>query len=150
MRNYPTSYDAAWQVHDHGVNAPMDHQRIISRLNVGLGILYYRERSIPYEPLPETMIDEGQSSPTPDLVLYDPVTELMPIIIEVCHVRGQQNDLKKVISLIEDSEYGVIEGFVYNYRTYEWLRYRKGDGGVATATSFSDLLQLDLGQFLDL
>lgn len=148
MRNYPISNGPAWQVHDDGVDAPIEHQRVISRLNVGLGILYYKDRTLAYEPLPETMIDEGQTSPTPDLVLYNPATELMPIIIEVCHTRGQKNDLKKVIRLIEDDDYGILEGFVYNYRTNEWLRYCKGDGGVATGTSFSELLSLDLAQFL--
>ncbi|MBO0934660.1 hypothetical protein [Fibrella aquatilis] len=150
MRNYPVPDGPVWHVHDDGVNAPMDHQRVISQLNVGLGKLYYYDKAIALEPLPETMIDEGQTSPTPDLVLYDPVTELMPIIIEVCHTRGQNNDLKKVIRLIEDDDYGIQEGFVYNYRTNEWLRYRKGDGGVASASSISELVGLDLAQFLNL
>lgn len=149
MRNCPVSEAPVWQVNDDGVNAPLDHQRVISRLNVGLGKLYYYDKAIALEPLPETMLDEGQTSPTPDLVLYDPVAELMPVILEVCHTRGQKNDLKKIIWLIEDNEYGILEGFVYNYRTGEWLRYRKGDGGVATATSFSAVLGLDLGQFLE-
>jgi hypothetical protein len=73
----------------------------------------------------------------------------MPIIIEVCHTRGQNNDLKKVIGLIEDNDYGILEGFVYNYRTDEWLRYRKGDGGEATQTSYSELLGLSLGTLLN-
>lgn len=148
MRNYPVPDGPVWQVHDDGVDAPIEHQRVISQLNVGLGILYYKEHSIAYEPLPETMIDEGQTSPTPDLVLYNPVTELMPVIIEVSHTRGQKNDLKKIIRLIEEDDYGILEGFVYNYRTNEWLRYRKDDGGIATGTSFSELLGLDLAQFL--
>lgn len=63
---------------------------------------------------------------------------------------GQNNDLKKVISLIEDSDYGVLEGFVYKYRTGQWLRYRKGDGGIATPTAYSELLGLDLAQFSNL
>lgn len=149
MRNYSLPNSQAWLVHDDGVNAPMDHQRVISQLNVGIGKLYYYDKTISLEPLPETMIDEGQTSPTPDLVLYNPATELIPIIIEICHTRGQNNDLKKVISLIEDNGYGVLEGFVHNYRTGEWLRYRKGDGGVATATAYSELLGLDLAQFLN-
>ena len=96
------------------------------------------------------MIDEGQTSPTPDLVLYNPVTELMPVIIEVCRTRGQKNDLKQAIRLIEDDDYGILEGFVYNYCTNEWLRYHKGDGGVATTTFFCELSGLDLAQFLNL
>ena len=58
------------------------------------------------------------------------------------------NDFEKVIRLIEDDDYGILEGFIYNYKTHEWLRYRKGDGGVATASSFSDVISVDLGAFL--
>ena len=47
------------------VNAPMDHQRVISQLTVGLGKLYYYDKVISLEPLPETMIDEGRTTPTP-------------------------------------------------------------------------------------
>lgn len=90
MRNYPLPNQPAWLVHDAGVNAPMDHQRVMSQLNVGLGKLYYYDKTIGLEPLPETMIDEGQTSPTPDLVLYNPVTDLIQIIIEICHTRGTE------------------------------------------------------------
>lgn len=58
---------------------------------------------------------------------------------------GQRNDLKKIIHLIEDNEYGILEGFVYNYKTHEWLRYRKGDVGETTASSYSEVMKVDLG-----
>lgn len=133
---------------DQGVWAPAIHQRIIARLTIELGILYYKEHSIGLEPLPETMLDEGKASPVPDLSLCDNVADETPIIIEVCHSKGQKDDLQKVIQLIDNELYGIQEGFVYNYKTGEWLRYRKGDGGVATTSSFSEVLRLDLGQFL--
>lgn len=132
-----------------GVNAPMDHQRVISQLNVGLGKLYYYDKAIRLEPLPETMLDEGRTSPTPDLVLYDPNADHIPVIIEVCHTRGLKGDLEKVVSLIEDYPYDIQEGFVYNYRTGQWYRYRQGDQAVATETSYSEVLALDLNQFLN-
>ena len=131
-----------------GVNAPMDHQRVISQLNVGLGKLYYYDKVIRLEPLPETMLDEGRTSPTPDLILYDREADHIPVIIEVCHSRGLKGDLQKVVSLIEDYPYDIRKGFVYNYRTGQWLRYRKGDQAEATESSFSEVLQLDLSQFL--
>ena len=131
-----------------GVNAPMEHQRVISQLNTGLGKLYYYDKLINLEPLPETMLDEGRTSPTPDLILYDREADHIPTIIEVCHTRGQKGDLQKVVSLIEDYPYDIREGFVYNYRTHQWLRYRKGDEAAATESSFSDVLQVDLNQFL--
>ncbi|MFD2573004.1 hypothetical protein ACFSUS_20345 [Spirosoma soli] len=129
------------QEDEMGVNAPMDHQRAVSKLNVGLGKLYYYDKAIQLEPLPETMLDEGRTSrndgsPTPDLVLYDNEVDRIPIIIEVCHTRGLKGDLQKVVSLIEDYPYDIVEGFVYNYRTGQWLRYRKGDDGIAVESSF--------------
>jgi len=56
---------------DLSINAPKEHQRIISKLTTGLGVLFYHECSIDLEPLPETMIDEGQTSPVPDVSLYN-------------------------------------------------------------------------------
>ena len=129
-----------------GVNAPMDHQRIISKLNVGLGKLFYYDKSISLEPLPETMIDPSRTSPTPDLLLYDNEADRIPIIIEICHTLGLKRDLQKVYSLIESDLYDILEGFVYNYKTKEWFRYRKGD--LTESSSFSEILQLDLNSFL--
>lgn len=131
-----------------GVNAPIEHQRVISRLNAGLGKLYYYDNLIQLEPLPETMLDEGRTSPTPDLILYDREADCVPIIIEICHTRGLKGDLQKVVSLIEDYPYDIQEGFVYNYRTFQWFRYQQGDEGQASESSFSTVLQLDLNQFL--
>lgn len=135
-------------VGDDGVNAPLLHQQVISRLHVELGILYYKQHSIVYEPLPETMLTEGYGNPVPDLLLFDHEAEQTRMIIEICQTSGQKNDLLKVIKLIEDNDYGILEGFVYNYKTAQWYRYKKGEGGVATNSSFSDLLNLDLGPFL--
>nr|WP_228724381.1 hypothetical protein [Spirosoma sp. KUDC1026] len=131
-----------------GVWAPIDHQRIISLLTIGLGVLYHRERSISLEPLPETMLDEGKASQVPDISLRDNEAAQTPIIIEVCHTNGLKSDLHKVIQLIDDGFYGIIEGFIYDYRTKQWLRYKKGDAGVTVPSSFSDVLDLDLNSFL--
>ena len=133
---------------DQGVWAPIEHQRVISLLTIGLGVLYHREKSIPLEPLPETMLDEAKVSQVPDLLLRDNETDETPIIIEVCKTTGLKGDLKKVIQLTDEGLYGIREGFVYNYKTQKWLRYGFGDGGVATKSSFSDVLQLDLNTFL--
>lgn len=133
---------------DLGVWAPIDHQRIISLLTIGLGVLYHREKTISLEPLPETMLDEGKASLVPDVSLRNNEMATTPIIIEVCHTNGLKGDLRKVIQLIDDDLYGIQEGFVYDYRTFAWLRYRLGDGGLTTASSYSTLLGLDLNDFL--
>lgn len=142
---YELPYKSSFEVHDDGTNAPLDHQRVISRLTFGLGFLYYKEGRIKLEPLPETPINEGPGHAVPDILLYDPEAEETRVVIEVCQTNGQRNDLRKVIRLIEEDDYGILEGFVYNYRTRLWLRYRKGDGGAATESSYSELMGVDMG-----
>ena len=146
MVNYSDPRSQKFMVQDDGSNAPVLHQRVIARLTARL-YPRYESGTMPYEPLPETMVGE-YNSPTPDVILYDNVTEQSPVIIEVCQTRGEKTDLKKVIRLIEEDDYGILEGFVYNYKTETWLRYRKGDGGQATESSFSEVLNLDLGPFV--
>lgn len=133
---------------DMSVYGPKAHQRVISKLNSGLGPLFYHQHSLPFEPLPETMLNEGEASPVPDLILYDNEHRTTPVIIEVCHTDGLRRDLRKVIRLIDDDEYGILEGFVYDYIVTQWFRYRKGDGGLTTESSYSDVLGMDLNQFL--
>lgn len=145
MAMYEQPYNPPFLVHDDGPNAPFDHQLIISKLTIELGVLYYYKQTIKLVPLPETPLDEGPGHAVPDVILYDTIAEDTKVIIEICQTRGQKNDLKKVIYLIEDNEYGILEGFVYNYKTHEWFRYRKGDGGAATASSFSDVMGVDMG-----
>lgn len=81
-------------------------------------------------------------------MLFDEEAEQTRIIIEVCNNRSVNSDLRKVIRLIEEDDYGILEGFVYNYKTREWLRYRKGDGGAATASSFSEVMGVEMGGFV--
>jgi Uma2 family endonuclease len=145
---FPANHPLPTVHEDYGVWAPSDHQRIIAKLTMGLGVLYYREQQISLEPLPETMLDESKASLVPDLSLRDNTTDQTPVIIEVCHSSGLKSDLQKVVKLIDDDLYGIREGFIYNYRTGAWLRYRFGDAGVATDSSFSPLLNLDLNTFL--
>lgn len=94
------------------------------------------------------MLDEGKASQVPDVLLRDNQTDQTPIIIEVCHTNGLKGDLQKVTQLIDEDLYGILEGFIYNYKTNVWLRYKKGDSGLSTESSFSDVLQLDLNQFI--
>ena len=146
MQYYEQPVSPKFMAEDDGTNAPRSHQRTIAQLTAGLYPLF-RTGAIALEALPETMVGE-YNSPTPDVILYDNTNEITPVIIEICHVKGEKNDLKKVIRLMEDDDYGILEGFVYNYKTEKWLCYRKGDGGQATESSFSEVLQLDLNAFL--
>jgi len=145
---YTTNYNPTFAYDDVDVYGPKAHQRIISKLNSGLGPLYYSEGKLDLEPLPETMLNDGEASPVPDLILYDNEARTTPIIIEVCHTDGLRRDIRKVIQLIDADEYGILEGFVYDYLTYEWYRYRKGDGGLTESSSYSDILNMDINQFL--
>lgn len=135
-----------------GVNAPVIHQSVIARLTAGLYPLY-RSGRIAFEPLPDTMLTEGYSSrydgpPVPDLLLYDHPSEQAKIIVEVCPTNGLKHDTNKIIRLIDEKEYGILEGFVFNYKTQQWLRYSKDNGGLTTESSFSEILNLDLNTFL--
>jgi Uma2 family endonuclease len=130
------------------VYGPKAHQRVISKLTSGLGPMYYREGTLPLEPLPETMLNEGEPSPVPDLILYDNQTRTTPVVIEVCHTEGLRKDLRKVIGLIDGDEYGIEEGFVYDYLAGQWYCYRRGNGGLTETSSFSRVLDLDLNAFL--
>ena len=145
---YEVKYPSSFIVHDDGTNSPIAHQIIISKLTIELGILYYHKQAISLMPLPETPLGEGPGHQVPDVLLYDNQTEQTKIIIEVAQPRSAERDLYKIINLIENDHYGIEEGFVYNYHANEWLRYRKGDGGVATHSSVSELMGIDMGPFL--
>ncbi len=151
MTNYSDLIPQKFMVLEDGSNAPLIHQRTIARLTAKL-YPYYEAGTIRYEPIPEMMVGEYNSRydgpPTPDVILYDYATEQAHVIIEVTHTKSLKADLKKVIDLIDGDLYGILEGFVFNYKTRQWLRYRQGDGGVATESSFSDVLQLDLNALL--
>lgn len=133
---------------DMSVYGPKAHQRVIAKLTSGLGPMFYRHGTLRLEPLPETMLNEGEASPVPDLILYDNEARTTPIIIEVCHTDGLRKDLKKIIALIDSDDYGIEEGFVYDYTTFRWYRYRKGDAGLTTESSVSEVLHMDLNVFL--
>lgn len=130
---------------DVSVNAPIIHQRIIARLTSKLYPLF-EAGAIAYEPLPEMMLGE-YSSPTPDVILYDNETDQSVVSIEVCQTRGIRGDIQKVIQLVDGELYGIAEGFVYDYKTGQWLCYRRGDGGFTTESSYSHVLNLDLASF---
>ncbi|MCS6989466.1 MAG: hypothetical protein NZM06_08120 [Chloroherpetonaceae bacterium] len=131
-----------------GINAPKAHQRVIAKLTTRLMNLYEQKR-ISLEPLPKTMLDESQTSPTPDLSLYDNQNAQTPVIIEVAHSDGVKNDLKKIRRLIEETEYGIVEGFVYDYKKNEWRKHKKGIGDIHDKPSFCDILNLDFSTLLE-
>jgi Uma2 family endonuclease len=96
-----------------GINAPKAHQATITRLIHGLADLYLKDKTHLF-PYPETMIDEGQTSPAPDILLYDHQMEKTMVIIEITHTAGVKKDTAKVIDLLKD--YDVQEGFIYDYK----------------------------------
>lgn len=129
-----------------GVNAPKPHQRVIGKLMTALGHLFYREGKIPYEPFTETMIDEGKTSPTPDILLFDNLLSQNKVIIEVSTTAGARKDFEKLVELIHD--YDVPEGFVYNYIDKTWRKYMLHAGEVTDNPSFCTTIGYDLNEFL--
>jgi Uma2 family endonuclease len=131
-----------------GTNAPKSHQRIIARLTAELHYLYDKQKTIFLEPLPETMLNEGQTSPTPDIILYDNTLDETPVIIEINHSAGIKSDLIKVRKLIDEGYYGIQEGFVYDYKRQQWHKYKLGVGEVLDKPSFCEAIHLDLATLL--
>ncbi len=127
-----------------GINAPKEHQAVITQLIHGLADLYLKDKTHLF-PYPETMIDEGQTSPVPDILLYDHQLEKAIALIEVTHSSGVKKDTAKVLSLLRD--YDVQEGFVYDYKKNVWYKLDKASGETAES-SFSNVLNLDLSTFL--
>jgi Uma2 family endonuclease len=127
-----------------GINAPKEHQAVITRLIHGLADLYLKDKTRLF-PYPETMINESQTSPAPDILLYDHEQEKTMMIVEVTHSTGAKKDAKKVQELM--SEYDVPEGFVYDYKKRIWQRFELGSL-VASTTSNSAILKVDLSTFL--
>ena len=58
----------------------------------------------------------GQTSPAPDILLYDHKQEKTLILIEVTHTAGAKKDCLKVQNLMND--YDVQEGYVYDYKKH--------------------------------
>jgi Uma2 family endonuclease len=131
-----------------GTNAPWSHQRAITALASELYFLYKKQCVISLEPLAEAMLNEDQTSPVPDILLYDAARAEIPVIIEITHTLGVKSDMKKVRALIDEDDYGIEEGFVYNYKKNEWHKYAKGIGDVSEQPSFSTQLNLDLAALL--
>jgi Uma2 family endonuclease len=129
-----------------GINAPKIHQRIIGQLMMRLGMLYYIDKKIPFEPLPETMIDESQTSPTPDILLFDNDLKTNQVIIEISGNTGAKRDFEKVKQLMQ--EYSVPEGFVYNYDSKQWRKYSLENGEDQQRPSFSNAIDLDFETLL--
>ena len=124
--------------------ATINHQRAIKKLVFGLEKLY-QSGVIPYEPLPETDIDPGNpESKCPDLILQDNDNMTVPIIIEVSTRRGCKTDYAKLRRLMDETEFGIVEGFVLNFETGEWLKYFKGITEAQKLSSWSNTLNLDL------
>jgi len=128
-----------------GINAPKEHQAVITRLIHGLADLYLKDKTHLF-PYPETMIDEGQTSPAPDILLYDHKQERTLLLIEVTHTAGAKKDSAKVQTLMND--YDVPEGFVYDYKKEVWHKIPRSVVEPAVNDSFSVVLNKDLALFL--
>ena len=50
--------------------------------------------------------------------------------------------------MIDDNDYGIEEGFIYDYVRGLWSKYQKGVGQVYTDVSYSNMLTIDLDTLL--
>jgi Uma2 family endonuclease len=128
-----------------GVNAPRIHQAIIGRLIYWLTDLYLKNKTelIAY---PETMIDESETSPVPDIMLVNHDTDLTEVIIEVTHTQGVPKDIEKLKNLMRI--YRVNEGFVYDYRQKRWHKFRLGGSEQGENSSYCEAISGELAGFV--
>ncbi len=128
-----------------GVNAPRIHQAIIGRLIYWLTDLYMKNETelIAY---PETMIDESETSPVPDVMLVNHDTDLTEVIIEVTHSQGVPKDIEKLKNLMRI--YRVSEGFVYDYKQKRWYKFRLDDADTGETSSFCNAIGRELAPFV--
>jgi hypothetical protein len=131
-----------------GINAPRSHQRLIMQISGELYYLYKKQKTIALEPLPETMVDEDKTSPTPDIILSDNALYTTPVIIEITRTRSVKADFKKVKALIHADDYGIVEGFVYDYNLNTWYKYHRDKGDITDNPSFCEAINLDLATLL--
>lgn len=128
-----------------GLNAPREHQRIITRLSAHLYWLFTKDEIV-FEPLVEAMINESESSPTPDVMLLDNVLDELKVIIEITSTTGVKKDFNKIASLMLD--YDIEEGFTYDYKKCSWRKYKNGVGEITENPSFYDTIGYDLNDFV--
>ena len=125
-----------------GINAPRIHQEIIAKLVYGV-TLFFKNGETPLFPYPETMIDESETSPVPDVMLVNRENDLAQAIIEITHTQGFKKDVQKVRDLMQ--EYNVPEGFVYDYKLKIWQSISSKNNA---SQSFCEALNYDLNNFL--
>lgn len=129
---------------DMGHLATLDHQRSIKKLIVKLDKLY-EAGHFNYEVLPEADIDPGNSeSKCPDIQFRDNENLSVPVIIEVSTHFGWRSDFRKLKKLIDETEFGIQEGFVLDFVTGEWHKYSKQGGEDLKRPYWSDVLNLDM------
>ncbi len=126
-------------------NAPKEPQRIIRKLLYYLTDMYPKGE-IPYVSLPETMIDESQTSPTPDLLLYDIDSQRFVVIMEISSTQGFKKDFQKIEELCQS--YEVPEGFAYDYLKNQWQRYALSDDQAEITPSYCQTIACDLSEAL--
>lgn len=138
----------ATQQIEMGHLATLHHQRAIKRLLLGLDKPLLESKSN-LEALPETDIDPGNpESKCPDIILRDNLLETVPVVIEIATNLGAKTDFRKLSRLIEDTEFGIEEGFVFNFERRTWHKFSRSLGPVLENPSWSEVLKMDLAELV--
>jgi hypothetical protein len=80
--------------------------------------------------------------------MLDEETCTTPVIIEVNDTTGIRNDLLRIRTVLTTTDYGVVEGFVYDFTRNEWHKYHRDKGDIAENPSFCEAINLDLATLL--
>jgi hypothetical protein len=130
-----------------GYKANREHQRTIGRITSALYALY-KQGLLGLEPFSETNLNESEPSPVPDISLFDEKSCTTPVIIEVNDTTGIRNDLLRIKTVLNTTDFGVIEGFVYDFKRNEWHKYHRDKGDITDQPSFCEAINLDLATLL--
>ncbi len=131
-----------------GFKANREHQRTLGRIATALH-WHYKQGAFRLEPFSETNLNESEPSPVPDISLFDEESYTTPVIIEVNDTSGVRNDLLRIRTVLHTTDFGVVEGFVYDFARNEWHKYHRDKGDITENPAFCEAINLDLATLLE-
>lgn len=101
----------------------------------------YQRKTITSEPLPVAY--SSNFSSVADIICFNPTNNKVNTLIKLCEKSHQKDAYHQFSKFIADNNFGVEEGFIYNYETREWLRIWRG---VKTGDTRSRELNLEMSE----
>lgn len=139
--------DNSWlSTYGMGECAPIDCQQVLLELLLALGNAY-KNKELPYMPLPAIGVKYPHDYKTPDLVLYDEENGEYPLVIYLANAPSVREGKATLKAIIESGYFGTFEAFLYDYDRQVWHRLGHTQNSFQE-TSHSILLKSDLANLL--